>query len=57
MRDFPVFTTENGVSSITLKEVPYKGVAYIKIQSSLQPESFLQECVDFCKIRSTSHRT
>ena len=50
MRDFPVFTTENGVSSITLKEVPYKGVAYIKIQSSLQPESFLQECVDFCKM-------
>lgn len=50
MRDFPVFTTENGVGSITLKEVPYKGVAYIKIQSSLQPETFLQECVDFCKM-------
>ena len=50
MRDFPVFTTENGVGSITLKEVPYKGIAYIKIQSSLQPEMFLQECVDFCKM-------
>lgn len=50
MRDFPVFTTENGVGSITLKEVPYKGIAYIKIQSSQQPEAFLQECIDFCKM-------
>ena len=50
MRDFPIFTTENGVGSITLKEVPYKGIAYIKIQSSQQPEVFLQECIDFCKM-------
>lgn len=50
MRDFPVFTTENGVGSITLKEVPYKGIAYIKIQSSEQPEAFMEECVDFCKL-------
>ena len=50
MRVFPVFTTENGVGSITLKEIPYKGIAYIKIQSSLQPEAFLKDCVDFCKI-------
>lgn len=50
MRDFPVFTTQNGVGSITLKEVPYKGIAYIKIQSSQQPDAFLRECVDFCKM-------
>ncbi len=50
MRDFPVFTTENGVGSITLKEIPYKGIAYIKIQSTQNPEVFLQECVDFCKM-------
>ena len=50
MRDFPLFTTENGIGSITLKEVPYKGIAYIKIQSSLTPELFLQECVEFCKL-------
>ena len=48
MRDFPVFITENGVGSITLKEVPYKGIAYIKIQSSQQPGAFLKECMDFC---------
>lgn len=50
MRDIPVFTTENGVGSITLKEVPYKGIAYIKIQSTQNPEVFLKECVDFCKM-------
>ena len=50
MRDFPIFTTQNGVGSITLKEVSYKGIAYIKIQSSMQPELFLKECVDFCKM-------
>ena len=50
MRDFPVFTTGHGVASITLKEIPYKGVAYIKIQSTQQPEIFLNECVDFCKM-------
>ena len=49
MRDFPMFTTENGVGSITLKEVPYKGIAYIKIHDSRKPGAFLQECVDFCK--------
>ena len=50
MRDIPVFVTENGVGSITLKEVPYKGVAYIKIQSTQQPICFLGECIDFCKM-------
>lgn len=55
MRDFPVFATENGVGSITLKEVPYKGIAYIKIQSTLQPEAFLKECVDFCKMTGANN--
>lgn len=50
MRDFPIFTTENGVGSITLKEVTYKGVAYIKIQSTQQPEAFLKDCVEFCQM-------
>ena len=48
MRDIPMFMTENGVGSITLKEVPYKGVAYINIHASEQPADFLKECVAFC---------
>ena len=50
MRDFPVFTTQNGVASIVLREIPYKGEAYITLQSTLNPMELLAECVEFCKI-------
>lgn len=50
MRDFPVFTTENGVGSLVLREIPYCGAAYITIQSSSNPTDFLNECVDFCRV-------
>ena len=50
MRDFPVFTTEYGVASLVLKEIPYRQEAYIIIQSALQPEELLQECVSFCRV-------
>lgn len=48
MKDIPFFTTENGAASLTLREIPYRGIAYIKIQSSLEPEALLEECVQFC---------
>lgn len=51
MRDFPVFPTETGVSSLTLRQIPYTGKAYIRIQSAL-PEGFdahLEQCLDFCR--------
>lgn len=49
MKDFPMFTTENGIASLTLKEIPYRKQAHIKIQSSLDPEKLLEECVGFCR--------
>jgi len=49
MRNIPVFSTENGVGSLTLKEIPNSGIAYIKIGASQEPAAFLQECTDFCK--------
>ena len=52
MRDFPVFTTENGVGSLVLKEIPYKKQAYIRIRA-VQEEFFgehLRECVSFCRM-------
>ncbi|MBQ3528890.1 MAG: GNAT family N-acetyltransferase [Oscillospiraceae bacterium] len=55
MRDFPVFTTENGVASIVLKEVPYKGIAYITIQDSLAPTELLTECVEFAQMAGARH--
>ena len=50
MRDFPMFTTEFGVASLVLKEVPYRQEAYIIIQSTQQPEELLKECVSFCRM-------
>ena len=50
MQDFPMFTTEYGVASLILKEVPYRQEAYIIIQSALQPEELLKECVSFCRM-------
>lgn len=49
MRDFPVFTTQNGVASLVLREVPYSGTAYITLRDSRFPRELLEECVDFCK--------
>ncbi len=52
MRDFPFFTTEYGVSSLILKEIPYRETAYIHIRD-VQPEWFrehLQECLSFCRM-------
>lgn len=50
MRDIPVFTTENGVASLVLREIPYQGAAYITLQDTLSPKELLAECVDFCKM-------
>jgi len=50
MRDFPMFTTQYGVVSLLLKEIPYKQTAYIRIRE-VQEDFFredLAECVAFC---------
>ena len=49
MRDIPVFTTEYGVASLVLREIPYRQEAYICIQSSCQPGQLLAECIGFCR--------
>lgn len=51
MKDIPVFTTDYGVASIILKEVPYKEVAFIHVQD-VQPgqvNEHLEECAGFCR--------
>lgn len=50
MKDIPVFTTENGAASLFLREIPYRGRAHIKLQSSQDPLALLEECVAFCKM-------
>ncbi len=49
MRDIPVFTTENGAASLTLREIPFQAAAYITIHDSLAPQKLLDECVAFCR--------
>ncbi len=52
MRDFPIFTTDFGVSSLFLKEIPYKSEAYIRIRD-VQSGYFrehLTECAAFCRM-------
>lgn len=52
MQNFPLFTTEFGVSSLVLKEIPYRKTAYITVRE-IQPDGFdahLKECVDFCRL-------
>ncbi len=51
MKDFPVFPTEHGVASLTLREIPYRETAYIHVQD-VQPgkmEQLLEECSGFCR--------
>ena len=52
MRDFPIFTTEYGVSSLFLKEIPYKNQAYIRIRDVENGffREHLEECVSFCQM-------
>lgn len=61
MRDIPLFTTENGVASLVLREIPTAQTAYIHIRSTETPEALIAECSDFCraagaeKIYATGH--
>ena len=51
MKDIPIFTTDWGVASLILKEIPYKQIAYVKVQDA-QPGHIRElcgECVGFCR--------
>ena len=50
MKDLPMFTTEYGIASLILREVPYQQTAYIRLQSSDEPQKLLDECVKFCRM-------
>lgn len=50
MKDLPLFTTEYGVASLVLREIPYQQTAYIRLQASQEPEKLLEECIRFCRM-------
>lgn len=52
MKDFPFFTTEYGVASLILKEIPYRQLGFINILEA-QPgklRELLEECAGFCRM-------
>lgn len=49
MKDLPVFTTEHGIATLILKEIPYQETAYIILRDSLEPMALATECADFCR--------
>lgn len=50
MKDIDLFTTEYGVASLILKEIPYKGEAYIRLRETQRPLALLRECERFCRM-------
>lgn len=51
MKDIPFFTTDYGVASLLLAEIPYRQEAYIRVQDVQEGalEELIQECVTFCR--------
>ena len=49
MKDLQLFTTEHGVATLILKEIPYQETAYIILRDSLEPMALARECADFCR--------
>ena len=49
MRNIPCFTSEYGVASLILKEIPYRKTAYVRLQSVLDLDKLLEECSSFCR--------
>lgn len=45
-----MFDTEFGIASLVLKEIPYKGLAYIILREVWDAEGLLGECVSFCRM-------
>ena len=52
MKDIPMFTTEYGIASLVLAEIPYRKEAYIRVVSveEGQLSNLLAECVSFCRM-------
>lgn len=50
MKDFPVFPCSDGMASLILREIPYRGEAYIRIRSVFgSRDGLVRTCADFCR--------
>jgi len=51
MKDIPLFTTEYGIASLTLSQIPYRQTAYIQVQTAQEEKTpdLIAECAGFCR--------
>ncbi len=49
MKDIPAFTTENGVVSLVLRELPYSKRAYVSVISANDMKAMTEDVIGFCK--------
>lgn len=49
MKDIPLFTTEYGVASLVLQQIPYTDCGYVRIQTAWDSKKLLEECIGFCR--------
>lgn len=52
MKDLPFFTTEYGIAGLVLREIPYRGEAYIRIREAVpgKLDALVEECACFCRM-------
>lgn len=50
MRDIPIFTGCDGIATLILREIPYRGEGYVLIRSVFTSlEACMRECESFCR--------
>ena len=52
MKDFPFFSTYFGVAGLVLKEIPYRGEAYIRVRDAVPGKlnQLVEACASFCRM-------
>ena len=51
MKDIPLFTGSHGMASLILREIPYRGEAYVHLRAAFDSqEALIRECVSFCRM-------
>ena len=51
MKDIPLFTGSHGMATLILREIPYRGEAYVHLRTVFDSqEALIRECASFCRM-------
>ncbi len=51
MKDIPLFTGSHGMATLILREIPYRGEAYVHLRAVFDSqEALIRECESFCRM-------